>query len=95
MSKEKKARDAAQSLDEKLEPIAGTSDMDSNAEVGYQEDESEERLQQVADEEGVTLIRNPDGSHTAIDESKAKLDDSDLAGGDTRSGENPPSEPPD
>ncbi|WP_309132849.1 hypothetical protein [Brevibacterium sp.] len=95
MSKEKKLRDATHSLDEKLEPVAGTSDMESGAKVGYQEDDSEERLQQVADQEGVTLIRNQDGSHTAIDESKADLDDSDLNAGDTRSKDSPPSEPPD
>ncbi|RBP63649.1 hypothetical protein DFO66_10979 [Brevibacterium sanguinis] len=93
MSNEKKLRDAAQGLDESLEPVAGTSDMESGADAGYQEDDSEERLQQVADEQGVTLIENADGSHTAIDESKA--DDADLAAGDTRSDETPPSEPPD
>lgn len=39
--------------------------------VGYTEDGSEVRLQSTADHEGVKLYRNPDGSHDAIDESKA------------------------
>ena len=68
---EEKARDVAAKLDETAEPLAGTSDMESHAEVGYTEQNVEERAQRAADEEGVTLHRNPDGSHTAIDESKA------------------------
>src|SRR5690606_11002828 len=68
---EEKARDVAAKLDETAEPLAGTSDMESHAEVGYTEQNVEERAQKAADEEGVTLHRNPDGSHTAIDESKA------------------------
>lgn len=67
---EEKARDVAAKLDETAEPLAGTSDMESHAEVGYTEQNVEERAQRAADEEGVTLHRNPDGSHTAIDESK-------------------------
>lgn len=68
---EAKARDVAAKLDETAEPLAGTSDMESHAEVGYTERNVEARAQSAADEEGVTLHRNPDGSHTAIDESKA------------------------
>lgn len=68
---EEKARDIASALDEATEPLGGTSSMESHAEVGYTEQNVEERAQKAADEEGVTLHRNPDGSHTAIDESKA------------------------
>ena len=68
---EEKARDVAAKLDETAEPLAGTSDMESHAEVGYTEQNVEARAQNAAEEEGVTLHRNPDGSHTAIDESKA------------------------
>lgn len=68
---EEKARDIASALDEATEPLGGTSSMESHAEVGYTENNVEERAQNTAVEEGVTLHRNPDGSHTAIDESKA------------------------
>jgi general stress protein 26 len=68
---EEKARDIASALDEATEPLGGTSSMESHAEVGYTENNVEERAQNTAAEEGVTLHRNPDGSHTAIDESKA------------------------
>ena len=68
---EEKARDVAAKLDETAEPLAGTSDMESHAEVGYTEQNVEARAQNAAAEEDVTLYRNPDGSHTAIDESKA------------------------
>lgn len=68
---EEKARDVAATLDEATEPLGGTSDMKSHAEVGYTEKDVEARAQNTAEEEGVTLHRNPDGSHTAIDESKA------------------------
>ncbi|WP_198395195.1 hypothetical protein [Brevibacterium antiquum] len=39
--------------------------------VGYTEDHSESRLQPIAMHEGVKLYLNPDGSHEAVDESKA------------------------
>lgn len=39
--------------------------------VGYTEDHSEARLQPIAAHEGVKLYLNLDGSHEAIDESKA------------------------
>jgi general stress protein 26 len=68
---EEKARDVAAKLDETAEPLAGTSDMDPHAEVGYTERNVEARAQNAAEQEGVTLRRNPDGSHTATDESKA------------------------
>lgn len=41
--------------------------------VGYTEDCSKERLRATAEHEGVRLYRNPDGSHTAVDESKFKF----------------------
>lgn len=66
----KKARDVAAKLDETTEPLGGTSNMESHARVGYTERLVEARAQNVADEEGVTLHRNPDGSHTAVDESR-------------------------
>jgi general stress protein 26 len=68
---EEKARDVAATLDEASETFAGTSNVDQGAKVGYTEQNVEERAQNAAEDEGVTLHRNPDGSHTAIDESKA------------------------
>ena len=68
---EKKARDVAAKLDETSATFAGTSNMESHARVGYTEQNVEDRAQTAAEEEGVTLHRNPDGSHTAIDESRA------------------------
>jgi general stress protein 26 len=67
---EKKARDVAAKLDETSATFAGTSNMESHARVGYTEQNVEDRAQTAAEEEGVTLHRNPDGSHTAIDESR-------------------------
>lgn len=55
MSTEKKLRDIAAKLDD-------------GAQVGYTEDDVENRAQKAADGEGVTLHRSPDGSHTAIDQ---------------------------
>ena len=73
---EEKARDAAAKLDQAAEPLAGTSDMESHAKVGYTEDNVEDRAQDAADDEGVTLYRNADGSHTAVDESEAEDEES-------------------
>lgn len=73
-SGESKARDVAAKLDEVTEPLGGTSEVESHTEVGYTEGDVENRAQEAADGEGVTLYRNPDGSHTAVDESK--VDDS-------------------
>lgn len=73
---ETKARDVAAKLDEVAEKLGGTSDMESGASVGYTEDDSEERSQEAADDQGVTLHRNADGSHTAVDESQSEPDNS-------------------
>lgn len=43
--------------------------------VGYREDSSEARLQATAEQEGVKLYRNPDGSHQAVDESHSSYED--------------------
>ncbi|UVI37352.1 hypothetical protein [Brevibacterium spongiae] len=43
--------------------------------VGYREDSSEERLQATAEQEGVKLYRNADGSHFAVDESHSSYED--------------------
>ena len=69
---EKKARDAAAKLDEATEPLGGTSEVDSQTQVGYTEENVEDRAQDTAADIGVTLHRNPDGSHTAVDESAVK-----------------------
>lgn len=74
---ESKARDVAAKLDHATEPLGGTSEMTSEAEVGYTEEDVEERAQDAADGEGVSLYRNPDGSHIAIDESAAEEPESD------------------
>ncbi|WP_241242613.1 pyridoxamine 5'-phosphate oxidase family protein [Brevibacterium aurantiacum] len=66
---EKKARDAAAKLDEATEPLGGTSEVDSQTQVGYTEENVEDRAQDTAADIGVSLHRNPDGSHTAVDES--------------------------
>ncbi|MGO2183814.1 hypothetical protein [Brevibacterium aurantiacum] len=64
---ESKARDVAQKLDEATEPLGGTSQVESRAKVGYTEEDVESRAQDTATEQGVSLHRNPDGSHTAVD----------------------------
>lgn len=69
---ESKARDVAQKLDEATEPLGGTSQVESHTKVGYTEEDVESRAQDAADEQGVSLHRNPDGSHTAVDESKSQ-----------------------
>lgn len=69
---EKKARDVAEKLDKTAEPLAGTSQVHSHAKVGYTEEDVERRAGDAAAEEGVNLYRNPDGSHTAVDESAAE-----------------------
>ncbi|WP_313451473.1 pyridoxamine 5'-phosphate oxidase family protein [Brevibacterium casei] len=66
---EETARDAAAGLDHATEKIGGTSDIEEGAKVGYTEENVEARAQETATAEGFTLYRNPDGSHTAIDES--------------------------
>ncbi|SDS14733.1 hypothetical protein SAMN04489751_1336 [Brevibacterium sandarakinum] len=76
---EKKMRDVAAKLDEKTEPLGGTSQVESHAKVGYTEEDVENRAKDAADQEGVNLYRNPDGSHTAVDESaidEAETEDS-------------------
>lgn len=83
-SGENKARDAAEKLDEVTEPLGGTSEMESHAKVGYTVDHVEERAEAAAEEEGVTLYRNPDGSHTAIDESNAAEEDGAHSDSDDR-----------
>ncbi|WP_193073060.1 MULTISPECIES: pyridoxamine 5'-phosphate oxidase family protein [unclassified Brevibacterium] len=69
---ESKARDIAQKLDEATEPLGGTSQVESRAKVGYTEEDVESRAQDTATEQGVSLHRNPDGSHTAVDESQSQ-----------------------
>ena len=66
---EETARDAAAGLDHATEKIGGTSDIEEGAKVGYTEENVEVRAQETATAEGFTLYRNPDDSHTAIDES--------------------------
>ncbi|WP_347566817.1 pyridoxamine 5'-phosphate oxidase family protein [Brevibacterium sp. ZH18] len=80
---ETKARDAAAALDETAEKLGGTSNIDSGAEVGYTEKNVEARAAEAAGTQGATLYRNPDGSHTAIDESASVVgsQDPDLATG--------------
>lgn len=75
---EKKARDAAAKLDEATEPLGGTSEVDSQTQVGYTEENVEDRAQDTAADIGVTLHRNPDGSHTAVDESAVKAAEKDA-----------------
>lgn len=74
MGAEDKLRGAAAKLDETAEKLGGTSNVDSGVEVGYTEDSAEDRAQEAADEQGVTLHRNADGSHTAVDESQQNFD---------------------
>ncbi|SMX81822.1 pyridoxamine 5'-phosphate oxidase family protein [Brevibacterium aurantiacum] len=75
---EKKARDAAAKLDEATEPLGGTSEVDSQTQVGYTEENVEDRAQDTAADIGVTLHRNPDGSHTAVDESAVQAAENDT-----------------
>lgn len=67
------ARDAAAKLDETAEKIGGTSNIDTNTEVGYIDEAKAESLaKHAADEQGVTLHRNADGSHSAVDDSQVR-----------------------
>lgn len=75
MGAEEKLRGVAAKLDETAEKLGGTSNVDSGVEVGYTEDPVEERAQAAADEQGVTLRRNADGSHTAVDETQQDFDE--------------------
>lgn len=69
---ESKARGVARKLDEATEPLGGTSQVESHAKVGYTEEDVENRAQDAAEEQGVSLHRNPDGSHTAVDETQSE-----------------------
>ena len=71
-SAESKARDVAQKLDEATEPLGGTSHMESHTKVGYTEEDVESRAQDTAKQQGVSLHRNSDGSHTAVDETRSQ-----------------------
>ncbi len=83
---EEKARDAAAFLDETTEKFAGTSNIAPGEKGGYTEGDVETRARDAAASQGANLYRNPDGSHTAVDESQA-------AGG-TLSSESEDSGPP-
>lgn len=74
-SAEDKARGVAAKLDKSAEKVGGTSEVASGVKVGYTEDSVEERAHDAADEQGVTLHRNADGSHTAVDESQQNFDE--------------------
>lgn len=82
MGAEDKLRGVAAKLDETAEKLGGTSEVASGVEVGYTEDPVEERAQDTADEQGVTLHRNADGSHSAVDETLQNFDETDQ-GADT------------
>ncbi|HJF77675.1 MAG TPA: hypothetical protein K8V63_13030 [Brevibacterium linens] len=59
-------------INDKLDEFASKAsgpDVAYGATPGFVEEISEEELQQAAHEDGVTLYRNADGSHEAIDES--------------------------
>lgn len=74
MGAEDKLRGVAAKLDKTAEKLGGTSEVASGVDVGYTETPVEERAQDAAEEQGVTLHRNADGSHTAIDESQQDAD---------------------
>ncbi|WP_432791316.1 hypothetical protein QYM46_06780 [Brevibacterium sp. K11IcPPYGO002] len=65
---QKKVDKINDTLDE-LGARASGPDVAYGATPGYAEDVSEEDLEKLAEAEGVTLRRLPDGSHEAIDES--------------------------
>ncbi|SDR72378.1 General stress protein 26 [Brevibacterium siliguriense] len=82
---EEKARDAAAVLDETTEKFAGTSNIAPGEKGGYNEEDVEARAKDVAASQGANLYRNPDGSHTAVDESASVIGtDPDLSAGRTR-----------
>lgn len=64
--------DKAQQVNERLDEFASKAsgpDVAYGATPGYVLDDPEGKAQAAADGEGVTLYRNADGSHTAVDES--------------------------
>lgn len=66
----------AERINEKLDEAASKAsgpDVSYGSTPGYVQENVEERAQAAAEHEGVKLYRNPDGSHEAVDESKATL----------------------
>ncbi|WP_210603735.1 hypothetical protein [Brevibacterium oceani] len=64
--------DKAQQVNERLDEFASKAsgpDVAYGATPGYVLDDPEGKAQAAADGEGVTLYRNADGSHEAVDES--------------------------
>lgn len=64
-------------INSKLDEVASKAsgpDVSYGSTPGYVEHNVEASAQAAADGEGVTLYRNPDGSHEAIDESKSATD---------------------
>ncbi len=65
-------RDKAQKVNERLDEFAAKAsgpDVAYGATPGYTAEDTEADAREAADSEGVTLYRNADGTHEAVDES--------------------------
>lgn len=65
----KKAQEVNERLDEFASRASGP-DVSYGATPGYSDADPEQEAQEAAEAEGVTLYRNTDGSHEAVDESR-------------------------
>jgi hypothetical protein len=65
----KKAQEVNERLDEFASRASGP-DVSYGSTPGYSDVDPEQDAQEAAEAEGVTLYRNTDGSHEAVDESK-------------------------
>lgn len=65
----KKAQEVNERLDEFASRASGP-DFSYGSTPGYSDADPEQEAQEAAEAEGVTLYRNTDGSHEAVDESK-------------------------
>lgn len=67
-------KDKSEQLNDKLDEFASKAsgpDVSYGSTPGYVEEISDDDVQEAAAALGATLYRNPDGSHEAVDESKA------------------------
>lgn len=74
MNDDQKRQKQTDKINSKLDEVAAKAsgpDVSYGSTPGYVQENVEDHAQAAAEHEGVTLYRNPDGSHEAVDESKA------------------------
>ncbi|TSI18561.1 hypothetical protein [Brevibacterium aurantiacum] len=73
MNNDQDQQNKIEKINEKLEEVASKAvgpNVSYGSTPGYVEENREDEAQAAAEQEGVKLYRNPDGSHEAVDESK-------------------------